>query len=45
MCGQAGSGKTWLGDYLQTRGWHHIDGDIGIHTIDEELKARMAKFT
>jgi len=29
FAGNPGSGKTFLGDYLATRGWHHIDGDQG----------------
>ena len=27
LAGSPGSGKTFLGDYLASRGWHHIDGD------------------
>ena len=27
ICGHSGSGKTWMGDYLATRGFKHVDGD------------------
>ena len=34
------AGKTWLGDYLATRGWAHIDGDMGNSTKDPALKKK-----
>jgi len=43
ICGLAGAGKTFLGDYLETRGWHHIDGDMGNQTTDPEVKAKWEK--
>ena len=27
VCGHPCSGKTWIGDYLESRGYKHIDGD------------------
>jgi len=35
------TGKTFTGDYLETRGWHHIDGDQGIHTKDETIRNKF----
>ena len=43
LCGDPGSGKTFLGDYLATRGWHHIDGDQGNQSTDPDVKARWGK--
>jgi hypothetical protein len=43
MAGMPGTGKTFFGDYMQTRGWHHIDGDMGNRTKDEEVKAAFMK--
>jgi len=43
LCGDPGSGKTFLGDYLATRGWHHIDGDQGNQSTDPDVKGRWAK--
>ena len=38
LVGAPGAGKTYLGDYLATRGWHHIDGDQGNSTQDPEVQ-------
>merc|ERR1740123_2402847 len=27
LCGHPCSGKTWMGDYLESRGFKHVDGD------------------
>ena len=43
ICGYPCAGKTFLGDYLQTRGWHHIDGDMGNQSTDPEVKAKWEK--
>ena len=43
LCGDPGSGKTFLGDYLATRGWQHIDGDQGNQSDDPDVKQRWAK--
>eukprot|EP00750_Incisomonas_marina_P018160 INCI2734.1.p1 GENE.INCI2734.1~~INCI2734.1.p1 ORF type:complete len:345 (-),score=75.09 INCI2734.1:362-1396(-) len=40
LCGDPGSGKTFLGDYLSTRGWHHIDGDQGNQSKDPSVLAK-----
>ena len=38
LVGPPGAGKTYLGDYLATRGWHHIDGDQGNSSQDPEVQ-------
>jgi|EP01047_Picozoa_sp_COSAG01_P004600 dephospho-CoA kinase len=43
LAGNPGSGKTFLGDYLASRGWNHIDGDQGNQTEDADVKERWAK--
>lgn len=43
LCGNPGSGKTFLGDYLNTRGWHHIDGDQGNQSKDPNIQQRWGK--
>lgn len=43
LCGDPGSGKTFLGDYLATRGWHHVDGDQGNQTKDADVQQRWGK--
>ena len=43
FAGNPGSGKTFLGDYLAGRGWHHIDGDQGNQAKEEDLKQRWGK--
>ena len=43
LAGNPGSGKTFLGDYLASRGWHHIDGDQGNQTEDAGVKERWGK--
>lgn len=43
ICGYPSAGKTWLGDYLATRGFHHIDGDMGNQTKEEVLKGKFDK--
>lgn len=44
IAGQSCAGKTFLGDYLATRGYHHIDGDMGNQTTDESLKNKWQNF-
>ena len=44
ICGFPGSGKTWFGDYLASRGWHHIDGDCGGLSPDKEVKEIWDKY-
>ena len=39
LFGYPACGKSFLGDYLSTRGLHHIDGDIGRYTDDPEIKS------
>lgn len=36
------AGKTFTGDYLATRGWHHIDGDYGNQSTDPKVKEMWA---
>jgi len=43
LCGNPGSGKTFLGDYLAARGWIHIDGDQGNQSKDSGVKEKWAK--
>lgn len=43
LCGDPGSGKTFLGDYLATRGWHHIDGDQGNQAKDADVQQRWGQ--
>jgi hypothetical protein len=43
IAGAPTSGKTFTGDYLDTRGWHHIDGDIGAHSPDAEVRGKFQK--
>lgn len=43
LCGDPGAGKTFLGDYLATRGWHHIDGDQGNQSNDPDVKERWGQ--
>eukprot|EP01050_Picozoa_sp_SAG11_P015443 SAG11_NODE_2003_length_3938_cov_1.717895_1_plen_272_part_00 len=43
LAGNPGSGKTFLGDYLASRGWYHIDGDQGNQTEDADVKERWVK--
>ena len=38
LCGYPCSGKTFMGDYLQTRGYHHIDGDFGNQSKDPKVQ-------
>jgi gluconate kinase len=42
FAGNPGSGKTFLGDYLASRGWHHIDGDQGNQATDPDVKERWS---
>jgi shikimate kinase len=44
ICGLPGSGKTWFGDYLATRGWHHVDGDGGGISSNEDIRAIWTKY-
>jgi adenylylsulfate kinase-like enzyme len=41
MAGYPCAGKTFMGDYLATRGWHHIDGDQGGYSKDPIVKEKM----
>lgn len=41
IAGYPSAGKTFLGDYLQTRGWHHIDGDMGNQTPDANVRKQF----
>ena len=43
IAGYPSAGKTFLGDYLATRGWAHIDGDMGNQTKEPELRGKFAK--
>jgi len=44
--GRPCSGKTFIGDYLESRGdWHHIDGDQGNQTTEPILKGKWSTFT
>ena len=38
LCGKQASGKTFAGDYLQTRGWHHVDGELGKTSDDAAVQ-------
>ena len=31
IAGYPSAGKTWMGDYLASRGWEHVDGDLLAH--------------
>ena len=42
LCGKQASGKTFAGDYLQTRGWHHVDGDLGKTSDDAAVQKAWA---
>jgi len=42
IAGQTCAGKTFLGDYLATRGYHHIDGDFGNQSADPKVKELWA---
>lgn len=42
LCGKQASGKTFAGDYLQTRGWHHVDGDLGKTSDDAAIQKAWA---
>ena len=44
LVGSPGTGKTFLGDYLATRGWHHIDGDQGKFQSDKVGQERWGNF-
>jgi gluconate kinase len=37
LAGCSSAGKTFTGDYLATRGWHHIDGDMGNQSDDPKM--------
>lgn len=43
LAGYPAAGKTFMGDYLATRGWGHVDGDIANHTKDPALLAKGMK--
>ena len=42
LCGKQASGKTFAGDYLQTRGWHHVDGELGKTSDDAAVQKAWA---
>jgi gluconate kinase len=42
LAGCSSAGKTFMGDYLATRGYHHIDGDMGNQSEDPEMKTMWA---
>lgn len=42
LAGHSCAGKTFIGDYLATRGYIHIDGDQGNQAKDEETKKLWA---
>lgn len=42
LCGKQASGKTFAGDYLQLRGWHHVDGDMGKTSNDAAVQKAWA---
>jgi gluconate kinase len=44
MVGYPSAGKTFMGDYLATRGWHHIDGDMGNQTEDLAIRGAFEKW-
>jgi len=41
MAGYPSAGKTFLGDYLATRGFQHIDGDQGGYSETAEIRQHM----
>ena len=43
MAGYPGAGKTFLGDYLATKGWAHIDGDQGNYNENAEIMPHFMK--
>ena len=43
LVGNPGAGKTFMGDYLATRGWHHIDGDQGNQSKDPKVQEVWGK--
>jgi hypothetical protein len=43
LCGKPTAGKTFTGDYLHTRGWHHVDGDAGNQSEDPKIRAGFMK--
>lgn len=42
LAGASSAGKTFTGDYLATRGYHHIDGDMGNQSDAEDMKKMWA---
>ena len=40
VCGHPCSGKTWIGDYLESRGYKHIDGD---YHLQNQKKSEESK--
>ena len=42
IAGMICAGKTFLGDYLETRGYHHIEGDQGNQTKDPAIAEMWA---
>mmetsp|Transcript_13869 Transcript_13869/g.27652 ORF Transcript_13869/g.27652 Transcript_13869/m.27652 type:complete len:259 (+) Transcript_13869:103-879(+) len=43
MGGCPTTGKTFTGDYLATRGWHHIDGDGALQSPDPDVRGLFLK--
>lgn len=43
LVGFPSSGKTFTGDYLATRGWCHVDGDMGNQTDDVKVREKFGK--
>ena len=43
LAGYPAAGKTFMGDYLATRGWCHIDGDMGQSTQDPVIQEAFGK--
>ena len=43
IAGYPSAGKTFMGDYLATRGWAHIDGDMGNQSKDPVVMEKFHK--
>lgn len=44
IVGKPCSGKTFMGDFLATRGWKHVDGDQGNYNQDPKLQEVFGAF-
>jgi len=40
VCGHPCSGKTWMGDYLESRGFKHVDGDYRLLTAKDNEESK-----